>query len=98
MSSLQLSPYAYYTTLAPCGLYKWYPEIHVITHGWLKHAYCMYGNNDNTIIHFELGLVNVHKSTNNDDSRNVFLSKEIKLLLTLSLLTGYKMYPGVEYS
>ena len=22
----------------------WAPEIHVITHGWLKHAYCTYGN------------------------------------------------------
>lgn len=32
---------------------------------------------DNTITHFDLGLVNAHKSTNSDDSTNVISSKEI---------------------
>jgi hypothetical protein len=77
---------------------KWDPDIHVITHGWLKHAYCTYGNIDKTVIHFDLGLLNVHKATNSDDSTNVFSSKEIKVLLTLCLLIGYKVYPVMEYS
>lgn len=32
---------------------------------------------DNTITHFDFGLVNAHKATNSDDDTNVISSKEI---------------------